>query len=374
MRILSLNYEYPPLGGGAGHVTKAINEKLVEKGFAVDLITMHFKGLPVQETINGVQIFRTKALRKKEETCETLEMASFVASAIPFALKLTKQKKYDLIHCHFAIPTGPVAYWVSRIRNLDYILTCHGSDIPGYNPDRFKLEHACTKPFLKMIMKRAKTTVALSEYLKTLIKENVAPNLPVAVIPNGIDTGLFSVDHQRKNRILMSGRFLQRKGFQFVLNALKDLSLSDWEIHLAGDGPYRKTLEDLAAQSNNKIIFHGWLNRDSAELKELYEHSKIFIMPSDVENAPIALLEAMSAGLAVITTNTTGCYETAGASALLVDPHDEKAIRNATLNLMHDENLIKEFSAKARQRVTDYFQWDRIIDQYIRLYEEASIK
>ena len=372
MHILSLNYEFPPLGGGGGYVTKATNELLVKRGFKVDLVTMHFHDLEYEEIINGVRIFRVKSFRKKEVTCETPEMASFVISAIPFVLKLTKEHKYDLIHCHFVIPTGIVAYVVSRLRGLNYIVTAHGSDIPGYNPDRFKLEHKFTGPLLKTIMKKAKTVVALSEYLKSTIENNICTGLPIEVIPNGVEPNMFSTDKQRNNWILMSSRLLERKGFQYALKALKDAPLSGWEIHLAGDGPYRKELEALANEVNTKVTFHGWLKRDSEELKNLYECSKIFIMPSDVENAPIALLEAMNAGLAIITTNTTGCYETAGDSALLVDPHNVNEIRNAVLKLIHDENLINEFGKKARKRSVESFAWNTIIDKYIELYQKSS--
>ncbi|MCK5081693.1 MAG: glycosyltransferase family 4 protein, partial [Candidatus Omnitrophica bacterium] len=314
MRILSLNYEFPPLGGGGGYVTKAINERLVKEGHTVDLVTMHFRELKYEEILNGVRIFRVRSFRKKMETCETWEMASFVISAIPFALKLTKEHKYDLIHCHFAVPTGIVAYVVKKLRNLNYIITAHGSDTPGYNPERFQLEHRFTRPLLKTIMKKAKAVVAPSEYLKDLIERNIHPGVPIKTIPNGIDPDMFSIDKKRNNWILMSGRLLERKGFQYVLKALENTSLPDWEIHLVGDGPYRKELEILAKKVGNKVVFHGWLEKGSNELIDLYERSKIFLMPSDVENAPISLLEAMNAGLAIVTTNTTGCYETAGDS------------------------------------------------------------
>ena len=122
MHILSLNYEYPPLGGGGGHVTKTINEILVKKGFAVDLVTMHYKELPSQEIINGVRTFRVRSIRKNQETCTTFEMLSFMLSAILFLPKLIKKNKYDIIHCHFVVPTGIAAYIVSKLTGLDYIV------------------------------------------------------------------------------------------------------------------------------------------------------------------------------------------------------------------------------------------------------------
>ncbi|MCK5013981.1 MAG: glycosyltransferase family 4 protein [Candidatus Omnitrophica bacterium] len=371
MHILSLNYEFPPLGGGGGYVTKAINERLAKKGFKVDLVTTHYSGLKYEEVLNGARIFRVKSIRKKQATCETPEMLSFVLSAIPFVLDLTKKNKYDVIHCHFAIPTGIVAYTVSKLRGLNYVVTAHGSDVPGHNPHRFTLEHKFTKPLLNMIMKRAKTVVTPSQNLRDSIHRKICADLPIKIIPNGIESDMFSLEKQRNNWILMSGRLLELKGFQYVLAALKDTPLFDWEIHLAGDGPYREKLEALAKEVNTKIVFHGWLPKGSEELKDLYEHSKIFILPSVVENAPISLLEAMNAELAVITTKKTGCQEIAGDSALLVDPHDVDGIKDAILKLAGDENLIKNYGEKARKHSIERFSWNSIVDNYLNVYKEA---
>jgi len=372
MKILSLNYEFPPLGGGAGYVSRAINEELVRKGFQVDFITMHYAGLKYEEIIGGVRIFRVKSFRKKQETCEIPEMLSFVTSAIPFALKLTKENNYDMVHSHFVIPTSIVAYILKKARKLDYIISAHGSDIPGYNPDRFTFEHKFTRPLLALLMRNAKTIVPLSNYLKNLIEKNISPDFPSVVIPNGIEPDAFRPDFPRKNRILMSGRFLKRKGFQYALQALEKADLAGWEIHLAGDGPYRSELETLASKCKVKTVFHGWLARGTRELKDLYTQSKIFILPSDVENAPVSLLEAMNAGLAIITTNIPACKEMAKEAAEFVSPHDVAGIKESLLGLVRDENKIKEMGEKARKRSIERFSWEGIVGRYIEVYKKAK--
>lgn len=374
MKILSLNYEFPPLGGGAGYVSKAINETLTRKGISVDFITMHYDGLKYEEVINGVRIFRVKSFRKKQETCEVPEMLSFVVSAIPFALRLTKKNTYTLVHSHFVIPTSIVAYILKKARRLDYIISAHGSDIPGYNPDRFTFEHRFTRPLLTLLMRNAKTIVPLSNYLKGLIEKNISPDFPSVVIPNGIEPDAFRGGLARNNWILMSGRFLKRKGFQYVLQALEKADLAAWEVHLAGDGPYRGELERLANRCGLKTVFHGWLAKDSPELKGLYMCSKIFVLPSDVENAPISLLEAMNAGLAIITTNIPACKEIAGDAAEFVSPHDAAGIKESLLGLVRDKNKIKEMGEKARKRSIEHFSWDGIVDRYIELYKKAAQK
>ena len=168
MRILMLNYEYPPLGGGAGPMSKELAENLVKKGHDVDFVTMKYGDWKKEEIINGVRVFRVPCIRQKMATCSTFEMFTYVLSAIKVTLKLTKRKKYDVVHSHFIIPTGIVAYVLKKVRGLDYVISVHGSDVPGYNPDRFGLMHKVTKPLLKLIVRNSKMTVPLSKYSSSL--------------------------------------------------------------------------------------------------------------------------------------------------------------------------------------------------------------
>jgi len=214
--------------------------------------------------------------------------------------------------------------------------------------------------------------VALSAYLKNTIARNVSDNFSIKVIPNGIEENFFSLDKQRNNWILMSGKLLQFKGFQYAFKAFEGIDLAGWEIHLVGDGPYRHELEEAAGKSKNKVVFHGWLERGSDAFKVLYERSKIFIFLSDSENAPIALLEGMSAGLATITSNVAGCRETAGDAAMLVDPRNVEETKEAVLKLVNNESRIDEYGQKARQRSIEYFSWDDIVDKYLEFAEEVS--
>ena len=131
---------------------------------------------------------------------------------------------------------------------------------------------------------------------------------------------------------MMAGRFLPRKGFQHVLEALDGIS-TDFEIHLVGEGPMRAELEGAAAKLPLEVCFHGWLDHDSAELKELYETASIFCLPSQYENASVALLEAMLAGTAVVTLDGTGCRETVAESGVLVPFQDVEALREALRQL-----------------------------------------
>jgi glycosyltransferase involved in cell wall biosynthesis len=246
------------------------------------------------------------------------------------------------------------------------VVTAHGSDIPGYNPDRFKTEHRVTTPLLRLIMRQAAGLTAPSAYLKDLMIEACGP-FEIAHIPNGIDPSLFGIRPKQK-RILMTGRLLPRKGFQWVLEALQAIQ-TDWEIHIAGDGPMRDELETLAGKLDTEVVFHGWIEHDDPLLRELYETSSIFCLPSERENASISLLEAMLAGMAVVTSNVSGCPETVGDAGFVVPPRDPNALRPVLQRLLDSPELCREYGAKGRARVEERFNWDAVTTRYLQMLE-----
>lgn len=365
MNILVLNYEFPPLGGGASQVSFEIAKRYIEKGHDVDVITMGFKGLPKFEVIDGVRIFRVKALRKKKATCETHEMLSYVISAIFFIRKNIDIEKYDICHCHFLIPTGLVALYLKNRFDLNYVVTIHGSDIPGFNPDRFKLEHIFTKPLLKMVANKAKAVCSPSQYLKDLAAQNIDLE-EIVYIPNAIDLDKFKLNFTKPKEeiILSTGRLLERKGFQTLIRAVKGIELP-CEVHIVGDGPYRSQLESLAVGSKTKIHFDGWIEKGSEVLKDLYERASIYVLVSARENASIALLEGMAAKCVVITTNVSGCPETVGDAGFLIDYDDYRELQRILVNLCHDKEKIELFSRRSYQRLIEKFLWDDSIEKYL---------
>jgi glycosyltransferase involved in cell wall biosynthesis len=163
---------------------------------------------------------------------------------------------------------------------------------------------------------------------------------------------------------------LERKGVQYVLMALKGITL-DREVHIVGDGPYLPTLRQMAQATGNNVTFWGWLDNQSPEFKELFETSGIFVFPSEAENFPIVLLEAMAAGMAIITTKGTGCAEVVGDAALLVKSRDAEAIREALIFLANNPERCRELGMAARQRLEENFGWTSVAKRYIALYEKV---
>jgi glycosyltransferase involved in cell wall biosynthesis len=363
VKILMLNYEYPPLGGGAAPVTKSLSEELVRQGHEVDVVTMGHKGLPKQEDINGVQVYRVPSIRKRLEMCTFHEMFSYCVSASCFLPKLLRENDYDINHTHFIIPTGAVSSLYHK--KVPFIVTTHGSDVPGYNPDRFQFQHALFRSFSTRILNKTSCITSPSGYLKNEIIRNFGDR-KIAVIPNGIAVDAYRP--QRKERkILTVSRLFERKGIQYVIEAMK--YIEGFEYVICGEGPYRAQLEKQIERLHlgHKVTLQGYLEPE--QLKHEYESASIFVLPSASENFPVVLLEAMSAGCAVITSNTTGCAEVVGDTALLVPPKDSEAIKEQLLTLINDANLHNDLGARARERVEREFTWHSVTRKYLDLYE-----
>lgn len=299
MRILMLNYEYPPLGGGASPVTRALCEHLATAGHEVDVVTMGYRRLPRVELSGGVRVIRVPTLRHSPVRAETPEMLSYILAALPPTLALTQRWRYDVVHAHFIVPTGILAAAVRRISGLPLVITAHGSDIPGYNPDRFTRGHRLIAPAWRVVARSADVIVSPSHYLRTLIQR--VCDLPVEVIPYGFDPPPLRCSERsaepveaRQQRILFVSRLFPRKGAHYLLEALAGLPLDGWHVTVAGDGPMREALQQQAWRLGVPVDWRGFIKGEP--LEELYASSAIFVFPSANDNFPVVLLEALAVG------------------------------------------------------------------------------
>ncbi|HEX3245428.1 MAG TPA: glycosyltransferase family 4 protein [Chloroflexota bacterium] len=377
MRILMLNYEFPPLGAGGSTSSYHLARTLVELGNDVDVITMSLSGIPHQETMDGIRVMRVPSLRGRREVCHTHEMATYVLSGTLFAAAQVRRRSYDLVNSHFIFPTGPIAYMLRRLGGPRYVLTARGSDVPGHNPNRFRFDHQLLLPAWRHIVRDADAVVAVSHDLAARIHDRAGCD--VTVIPNGcspIALGGFSGEQLGLDpsldgrRILMVTRLHEFKGVQYLIQAARRIG-PNLEIHVVGDGPYRVTLENLAHELGVRVRFWGWLDRSSQELRGLYQHCSVFVFPSEREGSPAVLQEAMSAGLTVVAADAAGTPEVVGDAGILVPPRDADAIAGALERLFNSPTLIDELSERARRRVATEFNWTDLARRYERLYERV---
>lgn len=361
MRILTVCYEYPPLGGGGAPVCRDLCEALASEGHHVDVVTSRMKDLPELETRGGVTLHRVACRRKHRHYTTTAELLTGLWPAYAKAAALHRKAPYDINHCHYVVPSGIVSYWLWKRTGLPYIITSHGSDIPGYNPDRFKFEHHLVHPLWKRIVRASGAINTPSRFLAGLIRDHA--KVPVDVIPYGFKIPT-TPPVERRNRILVATRMFERKGVQYFLRALAELE-TDWEVSIAGDGPYLPELRQLAKDLNVNVTFHGQVPSD--DLAILYRTARVFVFPSVRDNFPVVLLEAMAAGCAVVTSNTTGCAEVVGDAAITIEPESVESIRRALAALLPDAAEIHRRGLLSRERVSR-FSWDHIAREHEALY------
>jgi len=365
MRILTLTHEFPPIGGGGGRIAFELARRMAGLGHHVEVITSGNPRLPAAEEVGGFLVRRVSQRQTHLAYSTNLEKLAYVRAASR-ELNLRSSAQFDVVHAHFILPAGLIAQ--RQHGDTPYIITCHGSDVPGHNPHEGQLEHRLLKSLWHRIADDASAIVSPSENLRELIL-NAGPNLLRTLhrIPNGYPCGKFrpTAGH---DKILMVSRLIPLKGFHYFLQGIAGIDLG-FEVNIVGDGPMHKELKALAAQTPTQVIFHGWLDNDSDELRELFETCSIFVFPSEAENFPTVLLEAMDAGQAIVTTDVKGCPEVAGEAAVTVPPRSPHALREAVQALIADPNARSRIGRQARQRVREEFDWTVIEARYQELYE-----
>lgn len=367
MRILTLSYEYPPLGGGGAKVVDGLARHLC--GHEVDIVTMGFQDLPDIEIVEGVNVYRLPSRRKRADICHAHEMLPHLVSAFPRVKRLIAEKKYDINHTHFIFPDGVLAWMLHRFTGLPYVITAHGSDVPGYNPDRFKFQHTLLSPLWARVVKNAERVICPSAHLQGLLEKR-SRTVRSEIIPNGMYADKFNPHCEKRMRILVVTRMFKRKGVQYLLESLKDRTL-DCEINIVGDGPYLDTLKRMAADTPTDIHFLGWLDNDSDELRALYETSSIFVFTSQQENFPVNLLEAMTAGMAIVISEDHGSREVVGDTALQVKANQPDQFFATLQHLLRNPAQCEALGRRARQRFESHFTWPIIAGKYQSLFEKV---
>jgi glycosyltransferase involved in cell wall biosynthesis len=364
MKILSLNYEYPPIGGGGGVAAAALNAALVEAGDSVRVVTSRMRGQLPMEVVDGVTVHRAACWRRHRHFTTAPELATTLLPAYLAAARIIREERPDVLHTHFALPSGVIARQLSSWFGIPYVLTAHGSDIPGYNPDRFAVLHRIVKPFWKRIVLDAAAITSPSEFLAGLIRKHV--NVPINIVPNGYSPAV-SAGHSKRKLVLVVARLFKRKGVQHFIRSIDGLD-TDWEFVVAGDGPYYEELRALARTTRATIHFTGFIGK--AQLQALYEEARILVFPSIRENFPMVLLEAMEAGCAVITTDAEGCAEVVGNTGIVIPKGESDPIRAALVDLMRNPERCEALASEARRRV-ELFRWPRIAGLYRETFQKA---
>lgn len=380
MRILFFNYEYPPLGGGAGNASKYILEQYAEMpDIEVDFVTssiddqysierigenIRIHHLPIGKNAQNLH-FQTKK-----------DLMRYSMAAWKFALKLTKEHNYDLSHSFFSVPCGFLSYGLKLRRGLPYIVSLRGADVPGYS-ERFKGLYGILTPLIKTIWKNADFVIANSKGLKDLALE-CRPKKVIGVIPNGVDVDQFKPieksEQDDKFDILCVSRITPRKGIRYLIKALEKFIVEHPYVHLTiiGDGNEKASLENLVRGLglSHSVTFKGLIPHD--QLPEEYHKADVFVLPSLNEGMSNTMLEALASGLPIVTTQTGGSDELVrnGVNGLIVKMQDSDDLAEKLLMLIEQDQLRRNMGRLSRELALT-LSWENVAKQYVELYREV---
>jgi glycosyltransferase involved in cell wall biosynthesis len=374
MRLLFINNEFPPIGGGGSTVTKYAIKHLVKAGHDVTLITSRYKDLPRRETIDGATVIRIPAIRRYKDFCSQWELVIFGLVALVYTLVYTFKHKVDFIQAYFAVPAGFVAWMVKLIRGIPYAVYFGGSDIPGANPSRYKKIYPLLTPLLKAIWRGAEFRTVCSEDLARLGQASDVDS-EFLVIPNGVETDRFKpIDREpnAKVRILFIGRLIPRKGFDRVVSALpivKELAQVPFEVEVVGTGTHREELDAVAVKLGVSDLIRYVGTVPYEELEKSYQYSDIFILTSLSEGMPSVILEAMGCGLPIIASDVGGNNELVkeGKNGYLVSGDNIDKLAKNLVELINNDKLRQEMGQLSREMALQY-DWQNIMGEYNKLY------
>jgi glycosyltransferase involved in cell wall biosynthesis len=383
MRILVLNYEYPPLGGGAGVICKHIAEGLAIRGNQVSVITTWFKGEnEYSEEQNGqLQIYRLKSKRKFTYRSNIREMISWINESKKFVTNHLEKNKYDLTFANFSLPGGEVADYIYKLKGIPFVIISHGHDIPWFFPKQMFFYHLLTYYWIKKICNDCSALFVQSGDMlhnaqKFLGKKSADK---VIMIPNGADFLMFYPDESSRAEnfmILFSGRLVKQKGPTVFLDALKRLHEKQipFEAMVVGDGPMRKKMESYVNKNNleQQVVFKGWIEKEL--LVKEYRSAHVMVAPSLNEGMSMAMNEALATGLYVITTpvscNQALINEGVNGEILTVGNSIELAERLAGF---YKEKYMADYRVPvdAIKAFTESYRWDRITLDYEKVFEKV---
>ena len=380
LRILLINYEYPPLGGGGGNNTRHIARALAHLEHQPFVLTAACGDLPRHEVTDGVTIVRIPAFRRRPDRATVPEMVAFILAAMRVIPRYAREWKIDAAIAYFGLPGGPVGWMLKRATGAPYVIYMQGGDVPGFIYPGLGFYHALTGGLLRYLWRDAYTVAGLCRDLCARAQRH-SPKQDFRIMHPGADVRGIAAKTDYAPRaaveLLFVGRFVRQKGLDLLFEALATIDPSlKWHLTLVGDGPERANLLEQATRLGlmDHIALRGWVKKE--ELSAIYRNGDVFVLPSRDEGFANVLLEAMAAGLPIMGTYVSGTDDAVidGETGYIVQPGDIPALTNRLTKLFSDANLRERMGRAARARAEAQFDWHKLAEDWVALLGEAIAK
>ncbi len=376
-RILVISHNYIRFTGDhAGLFVHTLNKALAEKGFTVSVVAPHDPGAGRTEHIDGIRIRRFRYAPDSMEnityrgTMHELVRGSlggvilFMAFSIAFLLSSAAEVlrgRPHLLHAHWWFPAGLLAWLLSLLSGIPYVITVHGTDaqVAGGNA---LFSYLCGR-----ILSGAQAVMVSSDYLLSTLKANLSSmhfrqirlfKIPVPVEPF---SGQESMDGRESdpNSILTVGRLTEQKNTGVLIDALAILQEEKTPFHavIVGDGPQRSEIERRISEKGLPDRVTLKMPGGRNELAREFASCGIFVLPSIREGLGLVLVEALLMKRPVAASRNGGTTEIVedGVTGLLFDPHDPRDLAEKLSRLLRDRNLAEELASRGYEQVRSRF-------------------
>jgi len=367
-----VSYTFPYIGSGIGNVALKQAEELAKRGHKVTLISSNIPKTKKEFRRKNVKHFKLKSTNFLER------FKIPVPIFLPTNKLISKIKEAEIIHIHDVLyPSSIFAAFFAKIFKKPIILTQHIGFVYYKNKVARLIERLMYLTFGRILFKLSKKIIVLNSSVRDYIIKLGADENKISYIPNGVETLLFSpASAERKKTIrrrysfplnkpiiLFVGRLVEKKGFDKLFDA-RD---KDYLIVFVGEGEVPKYMRE-----DKNVIFFGKVPPN--KLSEIYKASDVFCLPSNGEGFPLSIQEAMATGLPIITTNHPGYNRYLDKKHVkLINPTAEH-IKKVINEIISNSSLIKKMSKYSKKAATKEFNWDRNINNLIKIYEKVNGK
>jgi glycosyltransferase involved in cell wall biosynthesis len=376
MKIYQVVPYYPPHIGGMEFYVEYLSNQLANKGNEVKVFTSSDRNYSYTENMNGVEVCRFKISAKFYNVPISNNLLS----------SLLRIEKPDILDAHqYPVYFSDMSSLASSLRKIPLFLHVHVVPDPKSVFSGFVLK-SYYRFFERFTLKESQYVIAPSQVYKLMLARMGVNLERIEVIPYGVDLRRFNPSRDGGNfkklfnlegsRVILTvGRLNYQKGFHYLLAAMPKILLQvpNAKLVIVGEGELMKYLKDLSYSLGlrNNVVFTGVLPQSS--ISEAYASADVFVLPSLFESLGISLLEAQAMAKPVVGTRVGGLPEAMaeGKSGILVEPKKPKALAEAVVTLLRDQNLSKSMGINGRRFVEDRYDLEKSIDHVFKLYERA---
>jgi glycosyltransferase involved in cell wall biosynthesis len=394
VKVCFISPEYLPLSGGTGAYVYYLSKELMKLGNSACIVTGYNESGDVK--INEQhQIFFIKSLK-----APVVKSFLFAAAASRKLTKIRGSFPVDIAHVNlplvpsFAVPRGFGKTLISTVHSTWKGEAEAISDEPYSrlnSNEKFMVSfNWFLRIFEERMLERSNSIIAVSEFTKRELKQYYKVKQgKIHVIHNGVDVDKFQPTADKRKAkealgfssddiaILSVGRLYARKGLFTLIESMPLVArkFKNAKFIIAGKGLSNemKKLVNYATKLGVKdnIVFTGYF--PDKKLPQLYQTADIFAFSTFYENLPFAVLEALSSGLPVVTTNVGGIPEMIenGRNGFLVQPSNARELADKILYYIEHPAAASEMAFHARKTILERFDWRLIVKKVLKVYDEA---